>query len=472
MAKSAGLADQLDFSVIQNVDWDPMQILHENEGKVNDDNFHVPQNLQRQQQTNDDNSEDDNPDDNQQQQQQGKQGKNIQNRQSPVRKGPDFTNIELTDEQFEQGLQNTTNRRTGGSNQQQQSQQPNQGGADKSNSAGAGTVNKNKPANQQQQSQDPQQATAFKAHYDLMVEAGEWEPLEGFDGTEESYIKAKDHNQQLFRDQGINEFLDEAFETNPEGKVLGKRLLNHLANGGKVSDFVTLMAPTELNFDALDDQDETVASAAATDILRQYYSSVGWDGTAIEKKLAQLNKTDGVVEEAKIVAPVFKKTITNKANTHAQQLATQKTQNQNASRTTNNALLGMINKGHKFGDLQIGKDKKEKLEYQTYMFEPTEQGGSEFGIALQNAYKDPEFLLYLAASLKNNLHKNPAALTDNKQQQQQATNSLERKLSGLLQNKSLSNDQTGRIPADSGASGGNNSKYEFSLDDAVPIHIR
>ena len=429
-----------DFNIVQNVDWDPMEILKTNEGKVDDNNFKAPADVEKEEEEEIDESAQ-NPD---------------PKKPAPkkVRTGPDFSNVELADEDIDEALKKAK----GGP-----------GAAPIKKPAAAG--NTNTPTDDSKDDKfDPN--NAFAAHYQMMVDGGFWQELKDFDGTEESYIKARDMNQELLSDQGVDQYLEEAFEKNPEGRAMGKRLLTHLANGGKVSDFIQLASTQEIDFDAVEGDDDDAATAAAKDMLPKYYQSIGWKKPQIDAKMKSLEKIGGEVEEAKLIAPTFKEAITNRANLHAQNLKANKEKEREKVTTTNTSLMNMINKGHQFGELSIGKDKKSIQEYQNYLFTtPAGKEQPEFATALQEGLQDPEFLLYLAVALKHKLHKNPEAIANGEKSKQAAITSTEETLSNALLNKRIGKNQA-QTAENNNQRQGAASEYQFDLENAVPIHVR
>lgn len=369
------------------------------------------------------------------------------------------TEIEISDEQLIEGLQKASGKEV------TKKDPPTNG---KAKPAGAKADDKKDDA---EEVDNPNPDSPFSIHYDMMVEAGEWDPIEGFDGTKASYLKAKEFNNNRDIDEGINAFIEDAFKNNPEGAIAGRKLLNHLAHGGKVSDFIMLQAPQEIDFEALDDKDEKVAAAAALDILPRYYQSIGWSKKDIDKKLALLEKTGGEIDEAKLISDPFKAQIKAREQAASATLQKQKQAETHSRNTINASLVQGIEKSQDFGLFQIGKTKKEKDEIKSYMFVESEQGqGSSFSQDLNAALRDPNFLLFTANVLKNKLHLADPKTLKKKDAEGDATDALEERLSKSLLNKKLS-DKTAdtNFTGRTGARGGE-SKLEFNLDEAVVIN--
>jgi len=382
-------------------------------------------------------------------------GKPAPGRKPVVDKTP--TEIEISDEMLEAGLAKTAGREY--TKKDPPAAKPAPG-------AKAATTKKE---DEEEIVDNPNPDSPFSVHYDLMVEAGEWEPIEGFDGTKASYLKAKEFNNRVQIEDGINAFLEDAFKKNPDGMVAGKKLLNHLANGGKVSDYVAVQAPQEIDFAALDDADEKVASAAASDILSRYYTSIGWKKADIVKKMALLEKTGGEIDEAKLIADPFKNMIKTRELQVAANLQRQKQVETQSRNTVNAQLIDGIDKSKDFGLFQIGKTKKEKDEIKSYMFAEVEEGqGSSFSQDLNAALRDPNFLLFTANVLKNKLHTADPATLKKKGGNEDATDALEERLSKSLLNKKLS-DKSADTNFSGRANRNGESKLEFNLDEAVVI---
>jgi hypothetical protein len=371
------------------------------------------------------------------------------------------TEIEISDELLIEGLQKAS-----GKEVTKKKDPPAAGGK----TAGVAAAKADTKKDDAEEVDNPNPDSPFSVHYDLMVESGEWEPIEGFDGTKASYLKAKEFNNNRDIEDGINAFIEDAFKNNPEGAVAGRKLLNHLAHGGKVSDFVMLQAPQEIDFEALEDKDEKVAAAAALDILPRYYQSIGWSKKDIDKKLALLEKTGGEIDEAKLIADPFKNMIKAREQAASATLQKQKQAETHSRNTINASLIQGIEKSKDFGLFKIGTTKKEKDEIKSYMFVETEAGqGSSFSQDLNAALRDPNFLLFTANVLKNKLHEADPKTFKKKDGEGDATDALEERLSKSLLNKKLS-DKTADTNFSGRTAARGDSKLEFNLDEAVVIN--
>jgi len=362
--------------------------------------------------------------------------------------------IELTDDELIAGLQRTSGKTPADPKKQTKPAASKKDDNDNDSGEGADA--------------NPNPDSAFSIHYQMMVDAGEWEEVEGFDGTKESYLKAREHNENIKIEEGVNTFLEDAFKNNPEGRAVGKKLLAHLAAGGRVSDFVAVQAPQELDFDSLEDQDDEKAAAAALDILPKYYQSIGWKKPEIAKKMEQLKKTGGEVDEAKLIAEPFKEMISKREAQITTQLNQNKAAETTAKKVLNTKLVTSIDKGHDFGYFQIGKTKKEKEEIRDYIFTPSEETNvSKFATDLNEALKDPDFLLFAANVLKNQIHKADPKKLVKKSDSGDEIDALEEKLSKSLLHKNLSTksaDATGTTKRSSGK------ELAFNLEEAVVIN--
>lgn len=312
---------------------------------------------------------------------------------------------------------------------------------------------------------------AFGAHYQLMVESGAWEPIEGFDGSREKYDEALEYNNQRNLDKYLDDYLSDAFTNNPEGKSVGMRLIKHLANGGSVSAFVDLYKSAELDFDSLDSEDDDVAERAGEEVLRRYYTEQGWEESDISDKIRKLKRLGDVVDEAKLVEKPYKKLIEKRQADNQRALEQQVNDNKAQAKVLSTGINNLLKSGHSFGNLKTVSSNKDLLEMQNYIFQPDEKTGlTGFRSELASNLSDPEFIVFLAAAMKQQLHKNPALLGgDSKAAAQQVKDDFENKLNKALLNKNL--DSKGiHTGADNDRTGGSSrAKIKFNLDDAVVI---
>lgn len=381
------------------------------------------------------------------------------------------TEIEISDEMLIEGLKNTSGRRPDGSEKPDPNKKTTKAKPAANAAAAAGTEGDDKG---DEVIDNPNPDSPFSVHYDMMVEAGEWEPIEGFDGTKASYLKAREFNETKKIDEGINQWLEEALKNNPDGRAVGKKLLSHLANGGKVSDFVAVQSQTELDFEALEDADEAKAEAAALEILPKYYASIGWKKPDIAKKMEALKKVGGEVDEAKLISGPYQEMLEARETQMAAQLEANKTNEKKHRQTFNTTLQSSIQKGVDFGYFKVGSTKKEKEELNAFYFSPEEDSGvSQYNRLLNEAMKDPMFHLMIGDILKNQSYKaDPAKVKKaGGTAGNNATDALEDRLTKSLLNKSLSTktaDTGAGGSADGGATAGGKTR-EFKLEEAVVI---
>lgn len=383
------------------------------------------------------------------------------------------TEVEISDEMLIEGLKNTSGRRPDGSekpdpNKKTTKTKPAAGAAAVAAAAGAEGEGDGAAAD------NPNPDSPFSVHYDMMVEAGEWEPFEGFDGTKESYLKAREFNETKKVDEGINAWLEDALKNNPDGRTIGKKLLSHLANGGKVSDFIAVQSQNELDFAALEDADEAKAEAAALEILPKYYASIGWKKPQIQQKMDALKKVGGEVDEAKLIAAPYQEMLENREQQMSTQLETAKATEKKSRMAFNNTLQSSIQKGVDFGYFKVGSTKKEKDELNAFYFSPEEETGvPQYSRLLNEAMKDPMFHLMVGDILKNQSYKaDPAKVKKaGAGTGTNAVDALEDRLAKSLLNKSLSTktaDAGAGGSADGRAAAGGQTR-EFKLEEAVVI---
>lgn len=355
--------------------------------------------------------------------------------------------IELSDEMLEAGFKKTSGKKT---NDGGNGGDGNEDGGD--GKTGPDPVDKN---------------NAFAVHYKMMVDSGEWEPLEGFDGTEEKYIEARNTNLEKQALGITNDWFAEAFKENPEGAAIGLQLFNHLRNGGKVADFVNVVAPTEFDFQEIHSEDDDIAEAASKEMIRNYYSAIGWKSQKISDKLANLSKTGQVIDEAKQIEEPYKELLDMQKNQELSRVQKQKEAKKQQAAVINSSINSMIEKNEGFGNIKLWTNPKEKKEFEEFIYKQTAEGKqTEFNEMLNAELKNPRFLTYLAASLKYKLYENTAAFNGSGDGAGQGSNaSLKKTLEGALLNKDISKKDTSTIQNQNS----NGSKYKFDLDNAVVI---
>lgn len=474
----------LNLNIIQDTDFDPIDFMlnqnnkdsntgDEDDEDVTDDDDDEEDDDDQDDDGNDQNNDDDQDDDDDQASAKNK-GKN--KKQSGPKK-LDFSKVDIPDEVLEGSFRRTsTVLDDEDDDQPKKKKTPNK---QKPATAGAASANANTDDDDDDGEDvagtEDAETNAFSAHYKLMVKSGKWKETENFDGTKEAYNRAEQENYERMGEEALDEYLDEAFARNPHGKQMGMRFIKHLAAGGSVTDFVALNAPRELDFDALDSDKDEEATAAANGILRQYYTDLGWKKPQIDKKMANLEKTGSTVEEAQLVAPAYKEQIEANATAYEENQKKRTAQQKKSQQQFNEKILGMINTGHAFGGIKIGKDKKDKDEYKSYFFTPDpETQRTQLQTDLNAALQDPEFLLYIAAAYRNKLHQKPELAANTKKAKREATDDVESTLSSALLNKKIGQHSAKTGFEGGGKSskkaGGADSRFEFDLENAVPIY--
>lgn len=449
MSKNLSGLEGPDISVIQNVNWDPMEVLHTADGKIEGDlkdTFESKANSGKSDTKTDDTDS-------------GKDDTDKGKTKTTEKQGPDLEKFDLTDELLQQGLSRVSGYKPKNDKTQAPSTPADDSKDDDKKDEGASNLSTVDMDN------------AFALHYKLLVEGGEWKELDDWDNKnpKESYLRAKEANLQRIREEEADALINEVFEKNPDGKVMGKKLLQHLANGGRVSDFVNLTAPQEVDFKELDNEDEEVAEDMARTVINNYYSSIGWSKTEIDKKILNLKKTGGLLDEARGLEQPYTKSVTERETQHQQWLADQKKLHEDNAKKINTGLNALIDKGHTFGPIKVAASKQEREELRSYFFETDEKGVNGFSAELQDNLRDPEFLLFLAKVGKDKLYKKLDTLVGAAKGKDQAMDELESKLGSALLNKKLENNSA-QSGTDSGTGKGN-SKHEFNLDEATVIQL-
>jgi len=378
----------------------------------------------------------------------GDEGDDPADKKTAAAANPPKQTIDLSDDMLQAGLKKTSSGDSGGDPDLQGKDDPAKppvvGGDDKTN--------------------------ALAVHYKLMTESGEWDPIDDFDGSEAKYIEARQINDEK-RAIGMTEsWFTEAFAQNPEGAQMGKQLFNHLRNGGKVADFVELMAPTEFDFKGIESDDEVVAENAAKEMIRRYYSAIGWKSDKINARITDRAKTGQLVDEAKQIEEPYKDLLELQNKGEAQRLAANRQNQQRAAQQINNELISMLDKNEGFGGIKLYTNKKERQEMESYIFAPDpETKTTEFNAELNKELRNPKFLMYLATSLKHKLYDNPAAFKGDAGADagNAALKSIKNTLEGALLNKDIS--KVGNSAGQNNSDNNNRGKFQFDLDNAVVI---
>jgi hypothetical protein len=311
-------------------------------------------------------------------------------------------------------------------------------------------------------------SNVFLAHYESMVESGEWEAEEGFDGDPEKYVEIRNKNNERFAVSLVDEYFEDAFVKNPDGKELGIKLFNHLKNGGKIKDFRDLYEPAEFQFSDLDSDNEDIAEEAAAGLIRNYYTAAGWKPEAINKKIDSLKKTGRIVEEGKEIEEPYKDLIKNQQDVVAQRLEADNLAKKNNKAKINNTIKSLIDSNHSFGDIKLYENEKEKKRLIQSIFEAGENGMTDFSVKFNAALKDPEFLLFQALVLEKELYKSgKSKLKTGATAESEAAKKLKDTLSKSLLNKDVLNKSNDRSQANPGKN--SSSKYKFNLDQALVV---
>lgn len=244
----------------------------------------------------------------------------------------------------------------------------------------------------------------LKAFYGLMVKEGLWEEEEEeFDGSEEKFLEIKEKNIERMREEDINEYLEKAFEKNPDGKTYGKALLSHLAAGGSIRDFVEVNEAADITEDDLDNE-ETGESAAET-LSRNYLKLIGWEADEIKDFIKNKKDKGQLVDYAKEHIKPYQKQVAriNEDNIKARkdaELERKKTAIQYTTKV--NEIISTV---EKVGTTELPKTPKEKKALLAYMLQPieTEDGRQmpQFTADYIKLSKDPEFNVFLATALQS-----------------------------------------------------------------------
>lgn len=308
---------------------------------------------------------------------------------------------------------------------------------------------------------------AFELHYNLMVEAGEWEADESFDGTPESYLAIKEKNNTRQAHGVLDEWVEDAFEKNPDGATMGKKLFNHLKNGGTISDFQELYSPDEFKYEDLESDDDDTAESAAVSLVSNYYAALDWKPELIKRKIESWKKTGTLIDEAKELKEPYQDMVKKSQNQYEIAMAEQAEKRKLKVKETTQNLKKLIAENKSFAGNKLYEDEKQRKKLEQEMFVADEDGVTPFRKKLANALQDPNFILFCQMAIDKNLYKTEAEDLDPEKVQSKVVDKLRTTLENSLLNKDISKKVSDRSTG--GQSTATKSKYKFSLDDAIVV---
>lgn len=283
--------------------------------------------------------------------------------------------------------------------------------------------------------EEPDEKQALIAYYNLMVDNGMWKPSEKeFDGSEEHFAELMQTNRAKEVEDGIDDYLENAFEKNPDGANLGKRLLQHLATGGKIRDFVDDNKDADFDENDFDNEDDTIATEAASSFLRTYYQSLGWSDENINRTIASKKAKGTIIDEAKDSIEPYKKTAEAKSLERIKLQAVEKQKQQERINLYRKGISETLEKDTVIG-LPIGKTKEAKTSLRNYILEPidTDNGSkaTQLQLDLKSVQGDTDWSVALALTLQQFKNKKKSAATT-----PASKTSLSQKVKDIMKSKS------------------------------------
>lgn len=256
----------------------------------------------------------------------------------------------------------------------------------------------------------------LQLYYKMMVEEGLWEEEQDFDGSEEKFLEIKEKNIERLREEDINDYLDQAFAKNPDGKQYGKTLIAHLASGGKLRDFIDINRGADVTEADLDNEDDGVAEAAAENLATSYLQMSGWDAEDIRDFIKAKKEKGGLIDYAKEHMKPYQKQV---AKANEDQVNRQKQEALDRKKYAiqyTTKVNEIITSSDKVGTVELPKTPKEKKALLSYMLTPIElEDGRQmpkFTADYIQLSKDPEFNVFLASALQNWKVANPKKTTN------------------------------------------------------------
>lgn len=252
---------------------------------------------------------------------------------------------------------------------------------------------------------DDDEINPNQAFYDLMVKTGRWTEVEGFDGTDESLEKAIDDNQRQSIEAEIDEFVESAFEKNPDGRQYGKALMSHLANGGRIKDFFDIYQNEDINAGDLDDEDQAKAEAAAEAIMNDYHRRIGWKPEKIAATIRSKKEKGTLIDAAKDVADPYEDLKKAQKEELAKRTAQEDIAAKKRAMDRHKSISALITENETIRNVKIGKTKQEKQKIADYMLSPTADIGDgnkvpQMYVDMRTVQQDPEWNIVLASAIR------------------------------------------------------------------------
>lgn len=282
----------------------------------------------------------------------------------------------------------------------------------------------------------------LKIFYNMMVQEGLWEEEPDFDGSDEAFEEIKAKNLDKMREEDVNDYINAAFEANPDGAKHGKALLSHLAKGGKIKDFIELHESSDITEADLDSDDANTATSAAEQLTRTYLRLIGWDKEDIDSTIRNKKEKNTLVDYGKELLKPYQKKITEIETQRENDSKAQATARRNNAIKYTTSVNDIINTQEKVGFLEIPKTPKEKKALVAYMLTPVEgedgQQRTQLAQDFNTLSKDPEFSIFLAQSLRTWQKQKPNAV------KKSATSSTKDSVISLLGGKAAPK-QSGKV---------------------------
>jgi hypothetical protein len=250
-----------------------------------------------------------------------------------------------------------------------------------------------------------------KAFYDHLTEEAGYRPIDkedGFDGTVEGFQKwmATVHEEQAT--ELAESMIEEAFinNPNPRNKGMAQELFKFMQKGGAVEDFIQIHKDDDITADFITKgKDDDEKTERAKKVMINYYKSLNWDATRIEKNIKTLETSGALIDVAEDNLPEFLK-LKEERKAIIERNAEQQTSRTKAQITEyNTKLVEIIDKSDSIGPFEF-KNKAQRQKVKEFMFLPTvelEDGRKvpQYMVELDKARRNPTFALFQALTFMN-----------------------------------------------------------------------
>jgi hypothetical protein len=263
------------------------------------------------------------------------------------------------------------------------------------------------------------------------------EEVDGFDGSEQMMEAALRQTIDKRLPDAVTQHIEQTFASRPQQAAIAKDFYNHLANGGTVSDFVTLNSDRSIDPAAFDNADKTIATSAAEQSIVNYYTELGWKPEAINTHVKTLKAMgdDVLIQNGKVTHEQWSELNKQRRDQHNAALQQNMTRQTQQMQERNQKIESLIDAGGEFFGVKLDTPQK-KQQAKDFIFkasvpDPTVPGKmiTPYVAKLRAQASTPEHIMAQAIMLMEGSEGIKQALTN--QGKTQALSDLEKKLADI-----------------------------------------